>query len=353
MDDDLQLDVNGPVLVVGGYGTVGGDLTRLAAPSWPLLLTGRTPEKGQALADEVGAEVRRWDLSDPEPFSARVRAVISTVNDPDDRVMLAALRGGVPYVDITRWTARLQRATALAAVHRPKAPVLLSSSWMGGVSALVTAALAAELGGAAEARIAIRYDLKDRAGTDSVEFMDRLGLDYEVTENGQRQMIMPLSDAGFVEIGEHRTKVARIDTPEQFTLPLVLGLDTAITRIGFSANSSTSTLLALKKAGFFRWGRGDSFEKTRRSMLYSPGEGGSALLRIDVRGRGGERRTAVIKDAAGQAHLTALGGLLGLRRVLGADGAEAPTGVVFPEMTPVPQDVVSALEKAGVEVTVS
>lgn len=353
MDDDLQLDVNGPVLVVGGYGTVGGDLTRLAAPSWPLLLTGRTPEKGQALADEVGAEVRRWDLSDPEPFSARVRAVISTVNDPDDRVMLAALRGGVPYVDITRWTARLQRATALAAVHPPKAPVLLSSSWMGGVSALVTAALAAELGGAAEARIAIRYDLKDRAGTDSVEFMDRLGLDYEVTENGQRQMVMPLSDAGFVEIGEHRTKVARIDTPEQFTLPLVLGLDTAITRIGFSANSSTSTLLALKKTGFFRWGRGDSFEKTRRSMLYSPGEGGSALLRIDVRGRGGERRTAVIKDVAGQAHLTALGGLLGLRRVLGADGAEAPTGVVFPEMTPVPQDVVSALEKAGVEVTVS
>ncbi|MEK2476530.1 saccharopine dehydrogenase [Streptomyces noursei] len=341
------------MLVVGGYGTVGGDLTRLAAPSWPLLLTGRTPEKGQALADEVGAEVRRWDLSDPEPFAAKVRAVISTVNDPDDRVMLAAVRGGVPYVDITRWTARLQRATAVAAVNPPKAPVLLSSSWMGGVSALVTAALAAELGGASGVQIAIRYDLKDRAGTDSVEFMDRLGLDYEVTENGQRRMIMPLSDAGFVQIGEHRTKVARIDTPEQFTLPLVLGLDTAITRIGFSANSSTSTLLALKKTGFFRWGRGDAFEKTRRGMLYSPGEGGSALLRIDVRGRGGERATAVVKDAAGQAHLTALGGLLGLRRVLGADGAEAPTGVVFPEMTPVPQDVVSALEKAGVEVTVS
>ncbi|PJN36170.1 saccharopine dehydrogenase [Streptomyces sp. CB02959] len=341
------------MLVVGGYGTVGGDLARLAAPSWSLLLTGRTPEKGQALAEEVGAEVRRWDLGDPEPFSARVRAVISTVNDPDDRVMLAAIRGGVPYVDITRWTARLQRATAVAAVNPPTAPVLLSSSWMGGVSALVTAALAAELGGASGVQIAIRYDLKDRAGTDSVEFMDRLGLDYEVTENGGRRMIMPLSDAGFVQIGEHRTKVARIDTPEQFTLPLVLGLDTAITRIGFSANSSTSTLLALKKTGFFRWGRGDSFEKTRRSMLYSPGEGGSALLRIDVRGRGGELRSAVVEDAAGQAHLTALGGLLGLRRVLGADGAKAPTGVVFPEMTPVPQDVVSVLEKAGVEVTVS
>ncbi|WP_414507476.1 saccharopine dehydrogenase [Streptomyces sp. NEAU-L66] len=353
MDDDIQLDVTGPVLVVGGYGTVGGELSRLAGAGWPLLLTGRTPVRGRALAEEVGAEVRRWDLGDPEPFSAKVRAVISTVNDPDDRVLLAAIRGGVPYVDLTRWTARVQRATAVAAVAPPRAPVLLSSSWMGGVTGLVAAALAAELGGASGVEIAIRYDLKDRAGADSVEFMDRLGLDYEVTEGGRRRMIMPLSGAGQVVIGGHRTKVARIDTPEQFTLPLVLGVDTAVTRIGFSANASTSALLAVRRTGFFRWGRGDRFTSMRRSMLYAPGEGGSALVRIDVRGRSGERRTATVSDPAGQAHLTAVGGLLGLRRVLGEDGAPVPRGVAFPEMTPAPQDVLAALEKAGVKVEVA
>ncbi|MHC5903902.1 saccharopine dehydrogenase family protein [Streptomyces sp. S6] len=353
MDDDLQHDVAGPVVVVGGYGTVGGELARLASPAWPLLLTGRTPSRGRKLADEVGASVRAWDLSDPRPFAASARAVISAVNDPDDRVLRAAIRGGVPYVDITRWTARLQRATAIAAVMPPTAPVLLSSSWMGGVSALVAAALAAGLGGAAAVEVAVRYDLKDRAGADSVEFMDRLGLDYEVTEGGRRRMTVPLSGAGHVTIGGHRTKVARIDTPEQFTLPLSLGVDTAITRIGFSANSSTSTLLALKKTGFFRWGRGERFEPLRRSMLYSPGAGGGALVRIDVLGRGGEHRTATVDDPAGQAHLTALGGLFGLRRVLGEDGSPAPDGVVFPEMTPAPQDVLAALGAFGVEVTVS
>ncbi|WP_327704252.1 saccharopine dehydrogenase [Streptomyces decoyicus] len=353
MDDDIALELTGPVLVVGGYGTVGGELARLAAPYWPLLLTGRTPERGRALADEVGAQVRRWDLSDPEPFSAKVRAVISAVSDPEDRVLSAAIRGGVPYVDLTRWTARLQRAVAVAAVEPARAPVLLSSGWMGGVSGLVAAALAGELGGASSVEIAIRYDLKDRAGADSVEFMDRLGLDYEVTEGGRRQLIMPLSGAGYVVLGGHRTKVARIDTPEQFTLPLVLGVDTAVTRIGFSANSSTAALLALKRTGFFRWGRGDRFASVRRSMLYAPGEGGSALLRIEVCGRSGERRTATVTDPAGQAHLTALGGLSGLRRVLGADGAAAPRGVAFPEMTPAPQDVIPALERAGVQVEVS
>ncbi|MFF7727083.1 saccharopine dehydrogenase [Streptomyces sp. NPDC008001] len=353
MNDALQLDVTGPVLLVGGYGTVGGELARLAAPSWPLLLTGRTPARGRALTEELGASVRRWDLGDPEPFSARVRAVVSTVNDPDDRVLRAALRGGVPYVDVTRWTARLQRAAALAAVSPPKAPVLLSSGWMGGVSSLVAAALADALGGASAVEIAVRYDLKDRAGADSVAFMDRLGLDYEVTEAGRRRMVMPLSGAGYVTIGGHRTKVARIDTPEQFTLPLSLGVDTAVTRIGFSANTSTTALLALKKTGFFRWARGDRFTSLRRSVLYAPGEGGTALLRIDVRGRDGASRTAVVADPAGQAHLTAVGGLLGLRRVLGEDGSTAPGGVVFPEMTPAPQDVVAALEKAGAEVMVA
>ena len=44
-----------------------------------------------------------------------------------------------------------------------------------------------------------------------------------------------------------------------------------------------------------------------------------------------------ITDPAGQAHLTALGGYLGLQRVL---GREAGAGVMFPESTP---DVAAAL----------
>ncbi|NLG54785.1 MAG: saccharopine dehydrogenase [Rhodococcus sp.] len=349
MDDTLQLNADGPVLIVGGYGTVGAELARLAAPEWPLLLTGRTPEKGQPLARELGAKVARWDLDDPQPFQANVRAVVSAVNDPDDRVLRAAASAGIPYVDITRWTVRLTRAVAAAAVARPAAPVLLSSAWMGGITSLVAAALAHEIGGASQVDIAIRYDLDDRAGADSVEFMDRLGLNFEVVDEGQQKLVMPLSDIGTVAIGEDHTKVARIDTPEQFTLPLTLGVHTARTRIGFSARSSTYALLAAHKLGVFRWGRGERWTGLRRSMLYSPGEGGSARIRIEVRGDHGSRSVTVI-DPAGQAHLTAVGGLLGLRRVLGVDVTPAPPGVSFPEQTDRPQDVITWLEKAEIQV---
>ncbi|GAT66894.1 saccharopine dehydrogenase [Planomonospora sphaerica] len=349
MNDDLRFDPDGPVLLVGGYGVVGAELARLAAPSWPLLLTGRTPARGASLAEETGAGIRRWDLSDPAPFSAAVRAVVGVVNDPDDRVLRAAVRAGIPYADVTRWTARLQRAATVAATLRPAAPVLLSSSWMGGVGALVASTLATRIGGADTVEIAVRWDLRDRAGADSVEFMDRLGLEYEIVEAGRRRLIMPLTDARTVMIGSSRTRVARIDTPEQFTLPITLGVGTAATRIGFSSPALTSALLAVKRSGFFRWGRGERWTPLRRSLLYSAGEGGVARLRIDVTGPAGTR-TATVTDPRGQAHLTAVGALMALRRILGADGAAPPEGVVFPEATPRPLDVPGFLESAGVAV---
>ncbi|MEV0339271.1 saccharopine dehydrogenase [Nocardia sp. NPDC050713] len=351
MSDALQFDAQGPVLLVGGYGVVGAEVARMAARSLPLLLTGRTPERGREVATETGAALTVWDLADPVPFRADVRAVVGLVNDPDDRILRAAIAGGVPFVDITRWTARLQRAATVAAMLTPAAPVLLSSAWMGGVTSLVAACLAHELGGADTVEVAIRWDLRDRAGADSIDFMDRFGLDYEVIENGKRRNIMPLSDTRRIRMGGTITRVARIDTPEQFTLPLTLDTRTAATRIGFDSAASTSALLALERLGFFRWGRGDNFTALRRAILRAGGEGGIARLRVDVT-HGGLARSAVVTDPAGQAHLTAVGALLGLQRVLGLDGAPVSAGVTFPEQTPLPAEIPAMLAAHGVAVEI-
>lgn len=346
MNDILEHHSGGPVLIVGGYGTVGTALTKLAAPSWPLLLTGRNPASGAALATEHNLSVEKWDLDDPAPFSASVRAVISTVNDPQDRVLRAAATAGIPYVDITRWTSRLAKAVTQASLLQPSAPVLLSSSWMGGIVSIVAAALAEELGGAQQIDIAIRYDTNDKAGADSVDFIDRLGQDFEITKDGKPHAVSPLSDSRWVDIGGHRTKVARLDTPEQLTLPLTLGAQNVSTHIGFSSNLSTTALLAAKSVGLFRWGRGTRWTPLRRSLLYSPGTGGAAHIRIDVQGKAG-LRTATISDPAGQAHLTALGGFLGLKSVL---HPHAKSGVSFPESTATLADALTEIERHGVTI---
>ncbi|MET9599281.1 saccharopine dehydrogenase [Streptomyces sp. NPDC006459] len=345
--DELRPDPSGPVLITGGYGTVGAEIARILGPATPTLLTGRNPDRGEALAAEVGGEVRGWDLADPSPFRADVRAVIGSVNDPEDRVLVAAAAAGVPYVDITRWTGRLQRAVTVAALHRPAAPVLLSSAWMGGVSSLVAAALAAELGGAEQVEIAVRWDMADRAGADSVEFMDRLGVAFEVVDGGRRRLATPMTESRTVRIDGTPVRVARIDTPEQFTLPLTLGTTTAATRIGFSSPAATRALLALRGTGFFRWAGGERWAPARRALLHSPGDGGTARLRVDVTHRG-RTRTATVTDPLGQHHLTAVGAVMGLRRVLGTDGSPAPRGVVFPEQHPDPARALELLAAHGV-----
>ncbi|MCJ0905795.1 saccharopine dehydrogenase family protein [Rhodococcus sp. ARC_M6] len=346
MTDSLHHRSDAPILIVGGYGTVGTALTHLAAPKFPILLAGRNPAGGAELARTHGVSVRRWDLGDPTPFDATVRAVVSTVNDPHDRVLRACIEAGVPYVDITRWTGRVARAATLTGHLAPTSPVYLSSGWMGGVTNLVAAALVHELGGADEITISIRYDTNDRAGRDSVDFIDRLGQDYEVMLGGNPITVSPLTDTAWVEFPGSRTKVARIDTPEQLTFPMTMNVQTATTRIGFSSNVSTNLLLAAKKAGLFRWGRGNKFTPLRRALLYSPGTGGSAQVRIDVSGPHGAS-SAVVVDPNGQAHLTAVGGYLALRRVLGND---MHPGVAFPESVPHPERIIGELEKHGVAV---
>ncbi|MEU8778109.1 saccharopine dehydrogenase [Streptomyces sp. NPDC048606] len=348
--DELRPDPSGPVLITGGYGTVGAEIARVLGADTPTLLTGRNPDRGAALAAEVGGEARAWDLTDPTPFRAGVRAVIGSVNDPDDRVLRAAATAGVPYVDITRWTGRLQRAVTVATLLRPAAPVLLSSAWMGGVTSLVAAASAAELGGAERVEIAVRWDMADRAGADSVEFMDRLGVSFEVVDGGSRRLAAPMTEARTVAVGGTPVRVARIDTPEQFTLPLTLGTTTAVTRIGFSSPAATRALLALRGTGFFRWAGGERWAPARRALLHSPGDGGTARLRVDVT-HCGRTRTTTVTDPLGQHHLTAVGAVAGLHRVLGTDGSPASEGVVFPEQHPDPARALALLSAHGVDLS--
>jgi hypothetical protein len=277
--------------------------------------------------------------------------VVVLVNDPVDRLLRACVRADIPWVDITRWTARVQQALALVAVEPPRAPVVLASGWMGGVVPLVGAALARELGGASSIHTSILYDLADRAGEDSIEFMDRMDVAFEVTEEGRRQRVEPLTGARRVELAGRPRRVLRLDTPEQLTLPMVLGARTVSTRIGFSDEPATLALQLLQGLGLFHLLRGERFRGLRRALLRSSGRGGRAVVRIEV-SSGGESRMITLVDERGQAHLTAAGATLALERALGLDGDAPPQGVAFPEQTPSPERALAALRSLGVELEV-
>lgn len=350
----------GPLVLVGGSGVVGRNLAPLLARARladEIVVAGRDPARAEPVLDAVrsaGQSARFEHIVLGERGSGppvRAALVIGLVNDPADALLAAAMDGGVPFVDVTRWTSRVAVTVARVATVRPSAPVVLSSGWMGGLLARVAAHLLPFAGRGAEVDGAIRYALDDASGEDSVDYMDRLWLPFEVPEVQGSVVVEPFRDRRSVVVHGHRTSVARFDTPEQWTLPIALGVHRAAVRLGFDSNTVGALLFWLVRAGFFRLVRSDRFRTLRRSLLRSSGAekrpGAGAAFRVDVRGDKGARTMTVHSDA-GQAALTAAGALLSAHWALMMPRIG---GVFFPEQDPENVSLPERLAALGVGVT--
>ncbi len=351
------------VLIAGGYGVAGqqaAQVIRLRHPTLPLILAGRNPTKAKPLADELShAQVAMLDVEHPRPLNgARPRAILAMVNDPHDHLLMEAIRQEIPYVDITRWTERMRRAVTRVSTESPHAPVMLSSAWMAGVAALVAAAATHPLKCIDRIDISILYSLKDKAGPNSAEYMDRLATPFEVTLEGRRAQVYPCTDPRKITFpGGYTAQAYRFDTPDQLTLPVTTGAKTVAARIAFDDAIATSLLVLLTRAGIWKLISGPRFTPLRRALLYNPGNGARHEMVIEATGVDEQNhpRTAraSVVDPRGQTHLTALGTLIQLERLLGLDGAQPPApGIVYPETAPQIESALQVLRDWGVTVTI-
>jgi saccharopine dehydrogenase-like NADP-dependent oxidoreductase len=347
------------VLLVGGYGLVGAEvatLLRRRHPGLGLMLGGRRPEGGEALARGLGRAARvRIDVSSPDPLRealslARPDLVVTVVNDPADRVLLAAVREGLAVVDITRWTARLHRALVALAGENLRAPVVLASGWMAGLASLVAAQAAQRVGGAERIYLDILYGMADRSGPDSIAYMDRLALPFEAMRDGVEVSVLPLTEgrvSGFA--GGRRATTWRLDTPELSTLPASLGASTVETRIAFDSALATFALVAMQRIGLLALLQRPRFTGLRRALLHTSGPGAPAFFRVEA-ARARSTLRIDVADAKGQAHLTAVGALLSIERALALDGAPPLAARVhFPEHFDDTASMLATAASLGVE----
>lgn len=320
------------VVIAGGYGLVGGQVARLlraAGHDIDLVLAGRHPETGAGLAAELGAETARLDVADPAGALAalgRIDLVVATLQDPGDNLLTASLIAGAAHIGIVG-TAGTMASSAIAACALARRPALMLGHWQAGV--LTWAALAACRAFASVDRVelAALYDYADPIGpmtaADSGTFV------------GQA-LIRQAGVWTMIEAPTNSRAVSRGDLPGFDALPMGV-LD-------------TPALAAVTGARDVRFDLGVG--QSRGTI-----EGGPAShdLYIDIDGRlpSGEtvsRRTVLI-DPAGQAHLTALGVMVGVERLLGLDGAPPPAGgLVFPETAIDPQWALDRLRTFGVRI---
>ncbi|WP_299488304.1 saccharopine dehydrogenase [Acaryochloris sp. IP29b_bin.137] len=350
------------ILIAGGYGVVGRQLAMLirqCRPDLPLIIAGRNLAKAEALAIELDhASALQLDVEQSNPLQgAQPRAIVALVNDPHDYLLMDAVQNGIPYLDVARWSERLRESISRLSTETVSAPVMFTSGWMGGIAALMAVAAARTLQKTEQIDIGVLFSLKDKSGPNSIEYMDRLATPFETLTDGQPQQVFPYTDSRRVKFsGGFTTPVYRFDTPDQLTLPQATGAKTVATRIAFDDIFSTQLLRVLIRSGLWKLISGDRFTQLRQSLLYNPGSGASHEIDVAVDGSDtngfSKTVTATIVDPQGQTHLTALGALIQLERLLGLDGANPPApGIVYPDTAPQIEHALYLLEQFGVTVS--
>lgn len=350
------------ILLAGGYGLVGKQVAKLIRQRHPdlfLLIAGRNLKKADALANELGnARGVQLDVTQPNPLKGKQpSAVVGLVNDPGDYLLLDAVNHGIPCLDVTRWPERLRESMAQLVDKPLQAPVLFASGWMGGIAAVMAVAAAQTLAKAERIDISVLFSLKDKSGPNSVEYMDRLATPFEAMVDGQLKRVFPYTDPRTITFpGGYTTSVYRFDTPDQLTLPQTTEARTVAARIAFDDAFSTGLLRFLTRSGIWKLVSGERFTPLRRSLLYNPGSGASHEIHIAVAGKTADnaplQTIVTIADPKGQTHLTALGTVLQLERLLGLDGALPPSpAIVYPDTAPQMEHALRLLAEFGVTVS--
>lgn len=354
-----------PVLIIGGYGVVGLQLAKIirdAHPAIPLILAGRSLDAAQNAAAKIeNATGFRMDVAGTTPILPahdRLAAVIAAVNDPEHTQLRAAILQDIPYIDVTRWTERLNDAIELAAILDVRSSVSLSSSWMAGISAIVAKSAASKLASVERIETSILLRLADKAGPNSVEYTDRLGYSFRVMQDGRWRDGSPMSEPTHAEFPSGFSgKVYRFDEPSQETLARYTGAKSVSSRIGYDNATTNMTMAFLVKSGLWWLISGSAFRKFRRWIIYNPGDGAAHEIVITAAGRdstGQVKKTrATINDPRGQTHLTAIGAFVQLQEALGLGGRPVRgPGIYVPENHDDPDHVVGLLRRYGVEIEI-
>lgn len=343
-----------PLLIVGGYGLVGAHAARLLRarhPDLPLVLGGRNPERGEALAASIGASTVAIDVAKERPLGSlaqRPRAVLAAVSDPHDHLLTDAMRLGIPIADINRaGQAPILDATVAAARERLRSPLLLSGGWFAGVSALLAAAVVGEVGSADRVDISVLSSSDDQVGPDSWGFSDRLAWPYYPMRDGRRRPTHPLSALREVRCADGVLRpAALVGTLEQSTLPVTLGVPTVETRIALQSVASLYALVGLKRSGALRALARPALHRVRAALLQRPGRGDFVGVTVTASGPAG-RASVDLLDPYGQAHLSAIGAVRAAELVLGSD---LPPGISFPEQSADSEVDIELMRQAGVVV---
>lgn len=206
------------ILVAGGYGSVGSYISAGLASTvqGDIIIGGRDQQKASELAAKLSNDigVRHLDVTDDDSINSAlegVTLVITTVDQPDARLLRAAVDRGLAFTSTTAIPPIWETARSLSErAEETGARIVLGSGLQPGISNMLARLGATRLGAVEKVSTALVLSIGDEFGPASLsEVMELASRPYEIVVDGRQKQVSPFdcnSAVKFPEpIGERQT----------------------------------------------------------------------------------------------------------------------------------------------------
>ncbi|MDO3411942.1 saccharopine dehydrogenase NADP-binding domain-containing protein [Saccharibacillus sp. CPCC 101409] len=249
------------IVVIGGYGSVGGEICRLLAERLPgrVYAAGRNLEAAERFAAATGGAVgaMRWTIGPDAPRRdlSRIALIVMCLDQAEPDLLRQCLEEGTHYLDITAQTDFLLWAAATGSTQPVRSAALLSVGLAPGLTNLLAAKAARALDETERIEISLMLGLGEHHGRAAIEWtLRQMGAEFELADSGAPRTVRSMTGGRTADFGGDtgRKRVYRFPFSDQRTLPGTLGVRSVSTRLGFDVNGVARTAAGLRRAGFFR-----------------------------------------------------------------------------------------------------
>lgn len=247
------------IVVIGGYGHVGQEISRELAKSYPgkVYAAGKTLSRAEAFSQTTNGRVQPMQIDireiPDEQTLAGVRLVIMCLDQQNTAFVEACLEQGIKYIDVSanyEFLSQVEQLHHLAAANH--ATAILSVGLAPGLTNLLSLLAVQSLDQTDRINISLMLGLGDSHGKAAIEWtIDNLRANFHTISQGKEQPRISFTDGQRTNFGGtlgYRTAY-RFNFADQHILPRTLNVPDVSTRLCFDHAFLTWMMSASKQIG--------------------------------------------------------------------------------------------------------
>ncbi|WP_288880157.1 hypothetical protein [Pedobacter panaciterrae] len=322
------------ILIVGGYGMVGSNIARLirqADKSAELILAGRNPQNGIALAKELNhSETAYINLEEGFDLSKfkKIDLIISAVDDHSNIIRETAILDGVACIAVSELADQISPTAFLGLHKKIVAPVVYAGHWQAGILTLVVKQLANKFSHIKTIELAGLFDPKDSVGPLVANEVSGFVGDALIRKEGNWLSLQAKENPRTIDLHNHSSAIGHplstLDVPSIAAFTSAKNI-----RFDFIIGESIGSNKGLEAS----------------HDLYITIEG--TLLSGEKR-----KHNTIVSGPRGNSHLTAVGVYLIAEKILGLNGQPEHKigGLYLPETIVPSHNISNRLKEFGIEI---